>query len=803
MNVSYRWLKAMVPGLDLTPHEVAEHLALRGAPVEEMMSPGAELGDVVVGRVVTAGQHPNADRLSLCTVDSGQGIVQVVCGAPNVKEGSWYPFAPVGATLPGDFKLKKSKIRGEYSEGMLCSAKELGLGADHAGILEIHGDFTPGESFVEAMGLDDVTFEVETTSNRGDLLSHLGIARELAAEGTGTVTLPELPGDPGLTLDYAQDAGEVRAGEVSIRIDAPDLCSRYLGAVIRGVTIGPSPAWLQERLRGAGARPINNVVDATNYVLLELGQPLHAFDLARLEGSAIVVRRAATAEKSFTTLDDEERALTPDMLMICDARRPVAVAGVMGGQESEVTPATTDVLLECALFDAKSIRATRKALTMSTDASYRFERGVDPEGLRRALERAVAIIVATAGGAVDGPVLDVCPDTFEASVVTLRVSRIEHVLGVAIEAGTVRGYLESLGLPVVGEDGDTLHVRVPGFRSYDITREIDLIEEVARTHGYDAFPEDLGAYRPGTVPDHPMFQLEEELKDLLVGRGFFETQTPAFVPAGEGDVQVANPLNAKEPFVRRALLPSLLRRVEYNFARGARDVRFFEIGTSFRAAGKGEAPVEENHLALVLTGRREPPHWSTVDAVVDVWDLKALAEEVAGRGYRARVQVVPAAEGLPAGMDPAAAFAILDAEGRTVGGAGRILPDAVDAPVWADDVWGIELTLPAGVPAAPTALFERLPSHPGVERDLALLLPQSVPAARVLEVIEERGGELLEGVSLFDHYRGEGMEAGTRSVAFNLRFRSPDRTLKDKEVDRAVQAIVGRLKEELGVEPRG
>ncbi|HSG07561.1 MAG TPA: phenylalanine--tRNA ligase subunit beta, partial [Longimicrobiales bacterium] len=565
MNVSYRWLKAMVPGLDLSPDELAAHLALRGAPVEEMLSPGADLGDIVVGRVITAGQHPNADRLSLCTVDAGDGVVQVVCGAPNVKAGAWYPFAPVGAVLPGDFKLKKSKIRGEFSEGMLCSAKELGLGADHAGILEIHGDFTPGESFVKAMGLDDVTLEVETTSNRGDLLSHVGIARELAAEGSGTVVLPDIPGAPTLRVEYVQDAAEVRAGDVSIRIEAPELCARYLGAVIRGVKIGPSPAWLQERLRGAGARPINNVVDATNYVLLELGQPLHAFDLARLTDSSIVVRRAGADEKNFTTLDDEERRLSAEMLMICDARRPVAVAGVMGGQESEVTQDTVDVLLECALFDPKSIRATRRALNMSTDASYRFERGVDPEGLRLALERAVAVIVATAGGALDGPVLDVCPRAFQEAVVPLRVSRIERVLGVPIPAETVRGYLTPLGLTVVGVEGDTLQVRVPGFRSYDVTREIDLIEEVARTHGYDSFPADLGAFRPGTVPDHPMFQLENELKDTLVARGFFETQTPAFVSDREGEVRVANPLNNREPYVRRTLLASLIRRVEHNF----------------------------------------------------------------------------------------------------------------------------------------------------------------------------------------------------------------------------------------------
>ena len=803
MNVSYRWLKDMVPGLDLTPEEVASHLALRGAPVEGMESPGAALGDVVVGKVITAGRHPNADRLSLCTVDGGAGVVQVVCGAPNVKAGSWYPFAPAGSSLPGGVQIKKSKIRGEVSEGMLCSPDELGLGKEHDGILEIFGDFTPGESFVRALGLDDVTLEVETTSNRGDLLSHLGIARELAAEGTGRTDLVGIPGAPDLAVDYLEDDQEASAAGVRVRIDDPDLCPRYLGAVIRGVKIGPSPAWLQERLRGAGARPINNVVDATNFVMLELGQPLHAFDLTRLEGSAIVVRRARRDEAKFTTLDGEERAITPAMLMICDGERPVAVAGVMGGEHSEVTAETTDVLLECALFDPKSVRATRRALGMSTDASYRFERGVDPEGLRRALERAVAVIIATAGGALDGPVLDVCARPFQAATVPLRLSRIERVLGVSIPGETVREYLAPLGLEVVGQDADALQVRVPGFRSYDITREVDLIEEVARTHGYDEFPADLGPFRPGTVPDHPMFRLEDELKDALVGLGCFEAQTPAFVPEGEGDVRVSNPLNTREPFVRRALLPSLLRRVEHNFARGIRDIRLFEIGTSFRKAGSGEPPVEENHLAVVLTGRRHPPHWVVAAELWSVWEVKGLAEEMASRAYRGVARVVPATGELPAAFDPAAAFVIEDGDGHRVGVAGRVRAQAVDAPVWADAVWGLELTLPAQVPEAPAVVYQRLPQFPGVERDLALLVPDAVPAEEVLGVIRERGGELLEGVSIFDHYRGEGVAAGTRSVAFNLRFRAPDRTLKDKEVDRAVQSIVGRLKEELGVDPRG
>lgn len=803
MNVSYRWLKEMVPGLRLSAEEVAAHLALRGAPVEGMASPGAELGDVVVGRVLTAGRHPNADRLSLCTVDAGaQAPFQVVCGAPNVKAGSWYPFAPAGSTLPGGLHLKKSKIRGEVSEGMLCSSRELGLGTEHDGIMEIFGDFTPGESFVAALGLDDVTLDVETTSNRGDLLSHVGIARELAAEGSGAVRLAALPGAPSPELEWKEGGDEVEEGGVRIRIDDPDLCHRYLGAVIRGVKVGPSPAWLQERLRGAGARPINNVVDATNYVMLELGQPLHAFDLARLAGPAIVVRRAAAGETSFTTLDGEARALTGDMLMICDAQRPVAVAGVMGGENSEVDHATSDVLLECALFEPRSIRATRKALAMSTDASYRFERGVDPDGLREAVTRAVALILATAGGTVAGPVLDVCPRPFHPEVVSLRLSRIRHLLGVEMDAVTVRSYLEPLGLHVAFEDDGVLHVRVPGFRSYDVTREVDLIEEVARAHGYDAFPAELGAYRPGTVPDHPLFQLEDELRRAMAARGFFEAQTPAFVPEGEGDVKVANPLNTREPFVRRTLLPSLLRRAEHNFARGARDIRLFEIATSFRAAPDGGQPVEESHLAAVLTGRREPPHWSRAEEVADLWDLKGLMEAVAAMAWRGGARVGPAAEPGEAFV-PEACLAFEEAGGRVVGHGGRVRPEAVDAPVWADPVWALEITLPNPVPAAAVPVHHPLPLHPASERDLALVVPDAVTAAAVLELVRRRGGDLLEDVALFDHYRGEGVAAGARSLAFRLRFRAPERTLKDKEVDRVMESIVGRLEEELGVERRG
>jgi phenylalanyl-tRNA synthetase beta chain len=802
MKISLRWLLDMVPGLEGTSAEVAEHLALRGAPVDEISSPGSELGDIVIAKVLSARQHPDADRLSLCEVDGGEGTVQVVCGAPNVKGGAYYPFAPVGAVLPGDFKIKKAKIRGEVSQGMLCSAKELGLGADHDGILELDGEFTPGEGFVGALGLDDATLDVEITANRGDLLSHLGVAREVASEGEGRVQLPEIPGAPDVAPEYVQHVERVSEGEVSIRIDDPDLCSRYLGAVIRGVKVGPSPSWLQERLRGAGARPINNVVDATNYVMLELGQPLHAFDLNRLAGSSIIVRRADASESTFTTLDDQERALTPDTLMICDADGPVAIAGVMGGLHSEVEEETTDVLLECALFDPRSIRATRRRLIMSTDASYRYERGVDPEGMRRAVERAIAVIVATAGGTVDGPVLDACPRPFTPQTVDLRIARVEHLLGIPFEASYVRELLGPLGFTVEGERDGILEVRVPGFRSYDVTREVDLIEEVARTHGFDNFPSDLGPARPGTVPDHPLFQLEDELRAMLAGRGLLEAQTPAFVPPGEGDVEVSNPLATTEPFMRRALMPSLLRRLEHNLAHGNRHVRLFEIGTSFRKADSGEPPHESTHLAAVLTGLREPPHWASSGEPIGVWDVRALFEDVVERVYRGPLPLSPEAAEVPH-LDPEMSFVVRTEGGGVVGHAGRVAKGAVDVPPWAGEVFALELTLPDDPRPAPTVTHQPLPNFPASDRDLALLVPAGLTAAQVERTIREAAGAELESVAPFDVYEGEGLAAGTRSIAFRLRFRSPKRTLKDKEVDRNVKKVLSRLEEELGVSARG
>ncbi|MFO7260424.1 MAG: phenylalanine--tRNA ligase subunit beta [bacterium] len=807
MNISYRWLRDLAPGLEDTPEGIAARLATYGAPVDAVVPLGAGLEDIVVARVESVRKHPNADRLSLCEVEAGGGRLQVVCGAPNVRAGAYYPFAPVGAALPGGVRIKKAKIRGEVSEGMLCSERELGLGRDHSGLLELHGTYTPGEPFRVAAGLDDVRLEVDVTPNRPDLLSHIGVARELAPGGVAGIRLGPLPGleGPGLFEDvvFERVAEEGRAGGVAVAIEDPRGCLRYIGAVIRGVKVGPSPAWLAARLRAVGLRPVNNVVDATNYVLYELGQPLHAFDLDRLAGPRIVARRAAAGE-TIVTLDGQRRVLHEDMVVIADAERPVAVAGVMGGEDSEVTESTTNVFLECALFDPKAIRRARRALGLSTDASFRYERGVDPDGLERAARRALALIVAVAGGTVERDAVDIYPEPRAPLVVSVRPERVSLVLGERFDAATVAGYLEPLGFERVGAGDGALRFEVPGYRVYDVTREIDLIEEVARRHGYEAFPSELRPFRVGNVPEAPLSVLEDRLRTLLVGRGLLESRTAAFAPEGEGDVALLLPLSSAESRLRRALVPGLLRRVEHNFARGVRHVRLFEIGTVFApGATPGDLPIEATHLAVVVSGARTPPHWSGQAEPFDLWDLKALLTEVARALGLGPDAVRPAEDGaVERPYVPGLSFQVFDAEGRRIGGGGRIAQDAVDAPAWADPIWAFEVRLDPAMAAVSMPQFRALPTHPATERDIALLVPDDVPAARVEAVIRSAGGAYLEDVHPFDVFRGRAVPAGHRSIAFRLRFRAPDRTLRDDEADTATERILRRLKDELGIERR-
>lgn len=781
MNVSLNWLSAML-GRPLDAADVAHRLAMLGAPAESIEPLHQDLGDVIVGLVGRVEKHPHADRLTLCYVNNGREVLEVVCGASNVQAGRRYPFAPVGAVLPGGLKLEARKIRGVASQGMLCSARELGLGLDHESILELPGDAAPGTPLLEALPLADTRLGLDVGANRPDLLGHRGVARELGAVYGAPVKLPPFPraASEGLAPRRVERQGATDGIEVVIE-DAEG-CPRYIAAVIRGVRVGPSPAWLEARLRAVGARPINNVVDATNYLLCELNQPLHAFDLARLRGGKIVVRRARPGER-ITTLEGEARQLTPDMTMICDAEGPQAVAGVMGGRDSEVDAGTTDLVLECAYFDPKRIRRTRKTLRLITEASYRFERGTDIQAMGDVVRRAVSLIRTVAGGEEREAPVDGYPAPARPRAIFLRPERVEHLLGMPVAREEIERHLASVGFTSAPKNG-RLHVQVPGWRP-DVTREVDLIEEVARLKGYDAFPVELRPFRPSSVPDDPIESLKAKLRRLLTGLGLHEARTLPLTSPGDDPtaVRILNPISQDHTALRSSLLPALVRGVEHNWSVRQRDVRLFEIGALFRRASGGGGPEETLHLAAVVTGAREAPHWSNGfrPPDYDQWDLKAMFAEAARLGGPSG-DVVTAEDG----------WVLRDPSGRERGRAGAL---SADRPAWAGPVYGFELEIEAREQAA--VRYTPLALTPPVERDISLILPEGVIAQQVEAVLGEAATALLERALVFDEYRGKGVDG--RSVAWRLVFRAPDRTLKDDEVDQIVAGIVKRLKERLGV----
>ena len=799
MIVSRRWLEALLDR-PLDARETAERLTMHVAPVDAVVPLHQDLGDIVVARVLEVNKHPNADRLTLCLVDAGSagGPVQVVCGARNVQAGKSYPYAPVGAVLPGGVRLERKPIRGVESNGMLCSAKELGLGDDHAGILELDTAAAPGTRFVDAVPIADHQIVIDVPANRPDLLCHKGVARELAALLGGAVKLPPISsagggkaaragGHAGLGGPRGPATSGVVDG-VEVRLEDPEGAPRYMIAVIRGVKVAPSPSWLAGRLSSIGQRPINNIVDATNYVLFEVNQPLHAFDLAKLRGPAVVVRRAKPNEP-IVTLDGVQRTLTPEMTAICDAERPTIIAGVMGSAASEVTESTTDLVLECAYFQPTRVRRTRRALGLSSESSYRFERGIDQLGMPAALRRAIDVIVAVAGGALREPPLDLWPQPVQEKTISLRPERASHLLGVPTERAELERLLTSVGFFVAPKDGgNRLAVQVPGWRP-DVTREVDLIEEAARLKGYDAFPDELRPYRSGTVPDAPVEQIKARVREQLAHSGFFEART---IPLGPRDgpdaVAVRNPLSADEAYLRRRLIPGLVRRVEHNWASRNRDVRLFEIGNVFRAAQ--DRPEEWDSVAGVLTGARRPPHWSEGAKVpdMDIWDLKHHFE-LAVRAAAPSCDVQPATGGV-VGWEAVQ-------RGEVWGWAGRL---EADAPVWAAALFGFEVRLDATLPGA--VHYRPLPTQPPVERDIALLLPAGVSAGAVSAVLARAAGPLLERLEVFDEYRGAGVPAGYRSVAWHCTFRDPARTLREREVDELLAGALQALEDELGVRRR-
>jgi phenylalanyl-tRNA synthetase beta chain len=815
VNVSHDWLQAHVPH-GRAAQEVARLLSAHVATVDAVEPLRGDLAPFVVGRVVESERIPDT-KLSFNRVDDGSGqLLEVVCGAPNVTVGAKYPFARTGTTIPGKggITIEKRKIRGFTSNGMLCSAAELGLGDDHDGILELQTDAAPGTPLLDVLPAGDVRLDVDVLANRPDLLSHLGLARELSALTGVPMRTPQEIADLPRVPAAAQGVREASGGGATVRIEDAEGCPRYCAAVIRGVTVGPSPDWLRERIEAVGGRSINNVVDATNYCLHGLGQPMHAFDLARLGDATIVVRRARDGE-TLVTLDGAERKLTGESLVIADARDAVALAGVMGGRDSEVTDGTTDVLLEVAYFDPRRVRRGRLLVGLSTDASYRYERGMDRAATLEHLAVGAGVIAAVAGGRVEA-VLDVGAPPAAPAPVTLRAARVTRLLGAELPDLEIERQLRGIGFGVMPAAERTWTVVVPSWR-HDVTREADLAEEVARLHGYDALPDALGTFRPSSVPDDALYEASARVREALVAAGLLETKPLPFVKGEDGTyVRVGNPLAEDEPHLRRSVLESLARRAEFNLTRMHGDVRLFEIGDVFAptAGTAGVAsglPDERMHVGVLVMGRRRPPHFTEKEPPpFDLWDAKALAAVAAEAAFPGTaVTLAPVGEG--------ELLWRIEVDGAARGEVRRV---PLDLPVWASPAFGVELELghvrsaPVAAPGtsawtdgarphrAASVQYRAIPSTPAAVFDLSLVVPDEVPAARVDALLREVGGSAVERVDLLDEFRGRDVPAGARSLLWHVTLRDPQRTLSSKEVDARRQRLLKALQETLGVRQR-
>ena len=811
MNLSFNWIDELA-GLEgdlRDPRVLAERLTMTAAAVEKIEAVGEGLDGIVVSRVLDLAPHPNADRLTLCKVERGEGeVLDVVCGAPVIDRGGLYPHVAPGGRLPGGFRIESRKIRGVLSHGMLCSEAELELGRDKGGIMRLADNLEPGLPLAEALGFPDTRLTLDLNPNRVDLACHLGVARELCAEPA----VRDFAG-PGWVPEWTDGDAEAEAAGVRVRIEAPERCSRYMAAIVRGVKVGPSPAWLAGRLLAAGARPISNVVDATNYVLLERNQPLHAFDLRRLAGPEIRVRAAAPGEP-FTTLDGEAHELTRDQTVIADRERAVALAGVMGGLDTEVTAETVDLLIECAAFDPAGVRRTRSPAGLSTDASYRFERGIDVHAQEQALTRCVELILATAGGEAEPVGIRVGPPPSAVEPIELRVERVDQVLGFRLSAPEVRAALRPIGFEPVGAAGagadDRLRLSVPGWRT-DVAREIDLVEEVARRVGYDAAPGQDRRFRPSAVPEDPQVARAARVRRMLTRRGLLEARSLSFMPRDfrghRALVTVPNPLSAEESGLRAAMVPVLLRRLEHNYARGNRSVRLFELGTVFGHADGGASPgleggfEEAGRVGALITGARRPDHWSGGGLDFDLWDLKEMAEVFARQLCGATLEPLAAAgEVEPSAGPPLAGPWLAEGgfravrEGRVVGVAGGVSPGCLDAPPWAAPAFALEFDLDAvGGRAVPA--YRRTSPFPAVRRDLSMTVVRGVAAAEIEGAVRETASDLLRDVRLFDVYSGEEIEGGRIGLAWTFRFRADDRTLTDAEVESDMAALSAVLEE--------
>jgi phenylalanyl-tRNA synthetase beta chain len=781
----------------MPPGELSDRLTMAGLEVEAVDNLFHDLDKVKVAEILSVSKHPNADRLTLCQVRVGDDEFKVVCGAPNAREGLLTAIALPGAVLKGDMKIKKGKIRGESSEGMLCSDRDLGISEGHEGIMELDWLTESGKDLSEALDLKDTLIEVDLTPNRPDCTSVIGVAREAAAFAGATLKTPL----DGISLP------EMNTTPVEFAVDVQDAdCSRYAARLLKNVTIAPSPWWLKRYLLAVGLRPINNVVDITNFVMMEYGQPLHAFDYSFLAGGKIVVRKARDGER-MNTLDGTERTLDSDMLMICDAEKPVAVAGVMGGQASEVSNNTTEVLLESACFNSISIRKTARKLNLGTDSSYRFERGVDPELAPRALERAVRLMVELAGAEEIPGGIDYVGGIKQPETLNLRVSRTNDLLGYTFTAEELEVMLSSIELTVKKIDDDTLAITPPSFR-IDLEREVDLIEEVARLKGYNEFPETMPVVPMSTAQHDAMRLLRQDLSRIMTASGFNEAINYSFVSPKHFDmlglaeddplrrtVALLNPLAEDQSVMRTTLLPGLLENVRHNINRQCPDIRLFEIGKGFHPVPESDQPEEKQYVTAVISGKRNPGtavlHYGEDKG--DILDIKGVISRFITELGLENIDFDLAPQDVKPYAEKGSIIRLVSPSG-IVGECGKILSKTLKEFGIKQDVYYLDCELDLLLKQKSARKnFTPLPKYPSVKWDIAVLVPDTVGAGDIVDAVNNAGEPLIEHADLFDVYRGKPIKEGLKSVAVTVTYRSPDQTLDDETVGQVHQKITNMI----------
>ncbi len=797
MNISYNWLKQYLD-FDHSPEEISTILTSLGMEIKGDTISGAELEQIIIGRIVEKKKHPQADNLSICLVDNGTEIKQVICGAPNCAKDQKIAFAPVGAKI-GEYKIKKVKLRGEVSFGMICSEKELGISENHEGIMVLDEDAPVGESLSSFLKEhSDICFEAEITPNRPDLLGMIGVARDLAAYLKINLDLPEI---------ICKNGDDKIENFLKLRNDEPQLCSRYTARMIQNVAVKDSPDWLQQRLISVGLRPINNIVDITNFVMMEFGHPLHAFDYEKIAGRTILIRRASENEK-FPALDENVYELQENDLVIADASKPIAIAGIIGGENSHITWETKTIVIEAANFLYSSIRKTANRFKIQTDSSHRFERDLSDETAEIVSRRTAQLILEIAGGTLLKGKLDSYPNPQQERVVSVRPSRVKKLLTVDLPENTIRDHLESLGLNQVQEEEDLLQFKIPSFRK-DLSREIDLIEEIIRLHGYNNIETFL---KPQKIMNKYTFYKKREIRDLLVNAGFSEVVNWSFSDPNYADllkikedderrdfVRIKNPLGSSFSVMRSMLLPGILKNALFNINHGRKDLKLFELSKTF-IKSEGKLANERFFITALMTGDIFPVYWKEPVKKIDFYDVKGIVEDILEILGLDKVKFSNTDESY---FQPGLA-AKVGYKNSIVAEFGKLDPKiaqnfTIEQPLF---IFEINLEQIFALHKKIDPKFTPIPKYPPVLRDISFIISRKFDLFKIKEEIFKVDRKIIKEVIVFDEFTGKNIKSGCRSLTFNLVLSSDTKTLTDEFVSGLMQKIIQILETRFKIEMR-